>query len=226
MKNIVIILALLFISLLHSASFDCAKASTKVEKAICTNSELSYLDEVLSASYKYNSSLFVNKEDKNVLKQDQRKWIKSRNKCTATNTLDTCLQKSYKARINKLKSYQENYKSKPREYELHEGNRESFLTIKQLGENTYLVSGESYYGINNKYGPNIGTINFISELKSNKITFMNKGYILTIKLGNNELEASENRLGNFGMNVSFNGKYIAKQQKVNSDLKRGISPIN
>ena len=36
----------------HAASFDCAKASAKVEKAICADKELSALDERMAAAYK------------------------------------------------------------------------------------------------------------------------------------------------------------------------------
>ena len=40
------------IATVSAASFDCAKASSKTEKAICTDPELSKLDEDLASSYK------------------------------------------------------------------------------------------------------------------------------------------------------------------------------
>jgi uncharacterized protein len=43
---------LLFASWAHAAGFDCTKASTLVEKAICSDSELSKLDDLLMISYK------------------------------------------------------------------------------------------------------------------------------------------------------------------------------
>uniref|UniRef100_UPI00387E9933 lysozyme inhibitor LprI family protein n=1 Tax=Psychrobacter sp. GW64-MNA-CIBAN-0177 TaxID=3140449 RepID=UPI00387E9933 len=36
----------------HSASFDCEKAATWVEKTICESSELSNLDEAMANKYK------------------------------------------------------------------------------------------------------------------------------------------------------------------------------
>ena len=43
--------ALLFVPLAQAASFDCAKASTSFEKAICASPELSKLDETLAQAY-------------------------------------------------------------------------------------------------------------------------------------------------------------------------------
>ena len=45
-------ISLLWMPCVHSASFDCAKATTKIEKVICANPKLSELDEKLSALYK------------------------------------------------------------------------------------------------------------------------------------------------------------------------------
>ena len=58
MKNCLAIgaAALLSSPLAHSASFDCTKASTFVEKAICSDPKLSRQDEVLGENYKYMSA--------------------------------------------------------------------------------------------------------------------------------------------------------------------------
>jgi len=52
---------LLFLSFfflpLFSASFNCQKASTKIEKTICQDKELSRLDEALAKEYKQALSL-------------------------------------------------------------------------------------------------------------------------------------------------------------------------
>ena len=53
MKAILLfITAMLAASTVQAASFDCAKATSRMEKAICANSDLSRLDEALAASYK------------------------------------------------------------------------------------------------------------------------------------------------------------------------------
>ena len=54
-------------------SFDCAKATTKVEKTICSDDELAELDLELSKVYSEKRSLAN-------VKSSQKKWIKNRNK--------------------------------------------------------------------------------------------------------------------------------------------------
>lgn len=53
MKHYIIFISLIFLtSISYAASFDCNKASTFIEKAICSESELSKLDDLLGKSYK------------------------------------------------------------------------------------------------------------------------------------------------------------------------------
>jgi len=87
-------LSLLMLAQVASAAgFDCTKASTKVEKLICADSDLSILDSALSGYYWL--ALLTNKK----LKSTQKDWLKERNKC-----LDkACLQNSYSERIITLK---------------------------------------------------------------------------------------------------------------------------
>lgn len=79
----------------NAASFDCTKATSKIEKMICNDSDLSQLDEDLSAAYR--SALQEGKQSEE-LKQDQRRWIKERNSCSDI----TCVKESYKSRIATL----------------------------------------------------------------------------------------------------------------------------
>lgn len=83
--------ALMFGSV-HAASFDCGKASTLIENAICTNPELSRQDEVLARAYQ--AAL---KQDPSV-KADQIAWLKERNRCTD----ERCLLRAYDRRIAEL----------------------------------------------------------------------------------------------------------------------------
>jgi uncharacterized protein len=86
----------------HAASFDCSKASTKVEKTICSNNPLSLLDEQLADSFsKLKSQL--NKKDFKILLREQRKWIKQRNKsCKNSRRIPSCLTWSYENRLHSL----------------------------------------------------------------------------------------------------------------------------
>ena len=81
------------------ASFDCSKASTEVEIAICNDPELSALDELMGFTYEqyltYESWLSFEKDKSKVI-QIQRDWIYQRDKCQS-NTL--CLFKQYQRQI-------------------------------------------------------------------------------------------------------------------------------
>lgn len=98
MKRIVIAILLIVSSALsHAASFDCAKASTRIEKAVCGDEQLSKLDSDLMAAYKAAQAISA---DADKLKSEQKAWLQSsRNKCEDTE----CIRKAYEDRINALK---------------------------------------------------------------------------------------------------------------------------
>jgi uncharacterized protein len=75
-----------------SASFDCAKASTKIEKLICSTPAINKLDTEMAAIYKDA----VQREPS--AKDGQRTWIQERNKCQDA----ACLEEAYKERSLEL----------------------------------------------------------------------------------------------------------------------------
>lgn len=79
----------------YAASFDCAKAGTKIEKMICASPALNKLDSDLASSYKEA----VGKDAS--IKQEQQAWMKERNKCPT----EACLEESYKERIDNLTNF-------------------------------------------------------------------------------------------------------------------------
>jgi len=102
MRFLIIALILCGISLAeaNAASFDCAKARSVVEKTICSNSDLSKLDESLSDVYK-----LALKEHpvKNYVRTRQREWLKENNSC-GKDKLVSCLKSNYENRISQLKN--------------------------------------------------------------------------------------------------------------------------
>lgn len=80
----------------QAASFDCAKASTKIEKMICDDKELSKLDEELSAEYKAATK---GAKQATSVKQAQRKWIKWRNGCADA----SCVKSAYEAQLQAIR---------------------------------------------------------------------------------------------------------------------------
>lgn len=96
---IVVVLAPLVLFLAQpvaAASFDCAKASTAVEKTICGDVELSKLDEALVAAY---ARVLAQATVPNSLRSEQRKWLRDiRDACPDA----ACVKAAYETRIAEL----------------------------------------------------------------------------------------------------------------------------
>lgn len=85
-----------------AAGFDCAKARAEDEKTICTNPELSRLDDELTAAYREAAAPFKGwKERAAPFRRNQSEWIKDRSLCGST---VSCLKNAYMARIAWLKA--------------------------------------------------------------------------------------------------------------------------
>ena len=76
----------------QAASFDCAKASTKVEHLICDNPEISKLDDELATSYK---AALHDQSKAGQVRHAQRQWLNERNICADV----ACLREKYKERL-------------------------------------------------------------------------------------------------------------------------------
>lgn len=85
-----------FANNVYAAGFDCNKASTSVEKMICSSADLSLLDSKLGESYK---DVLRSGIDQDEIKASQRSWIaETRNKCLDV----SCLSVAYEQRVNDL----------------------------------------------------------------------------------------------------------------------------
>lgn len=99
-KHILYLFGLLVLALpAHAASFDCAKAATKVEKIICSDAEISKLDEELNAAYK---TALQDEKQADSIKQAQKQWVKERNSCADA----ACVKGAYQKRIGQLHAAQ------------------------------------------------------------------------------------------------------------------------
>lgn len=94
----VVLLCLLCPVAARAASFDCSRATTRIEKMICSDAELSKLDEALGAVY---SEALKKAPDAAALKQRQFEWLKEQNRCKDS----VCLKKLYKQRVSDLKTF-------------------------------------------------------------------------------------------------------------------------
>jgi len=91
-----LLVALLIVSpVAHATSFDCKKASTYVEKEICSDTMLGKLDDALTENY--SAMLATDLGDGGAgLKKEQRAWLIERNKCTT----NKCLVDEYRKRVD------------------------------------------------------------------------------------------------------------------------------
>jgi hypothetical protein len=113
MKNPVLGLVLFaFSCATHAASFDCKKAQSKMEKAICDNPKISKLDEELAESYQAAKGK-LSAEAQKVFVAGQRSWVKFlatscftdfQAKPASKEDAAQCLETEYKARVAGLKS--------------------------------------------------------------------------------------------------------------------------
>lgn len=191
----------------HSTSFNCAKATTSIEKMICSNTQLSDLDELLVVSYKKAMS---RTEDKKQLKSEQQQWLKStRNACQDVE----CLKDAYAMRITELNekvathkqtfsvsgTYQRYYSGKP-------DVNKTTISIKTLQNGQIQVQGQSIWMGSSNTNVNTGEVEGIALLEGNKADVTGDGCELTLLFSAKNLIV-ENETGCGGLNVTFNGKY-------------------
>jgi len=84
------------------ASFDCNKAATAVEKQVCSDGELSALDDEVARAY--TAALARTRSNElRAVRRDQLAWLHKRNGCSASKRL--CLAETYQLRISELNEY-------------------------------------------------------------------------------------------------------------------------
>lgn len=81
--------------------FDCTKAATAAEKAICADPLLGELDGVLSENYRFMMASDIGDDARAHLKASQRSWLAERNRCEDRE----CLARVYHSRIDEVCEY-------------------------------------------------------------------------------------------------------------------------
>ncbi len=141
-----------------AASFDCDKAVTRVEKRICSNSELSTLDERLYQDYQ--DAIHKENSDKDTPSRQQRHWLKfTRNKCKNI----SCLKRAYWSQLAALATVLDTGETSPDKTETEKG-----IEVMQLLNSVKLELRGNYPLIEENFCNEV-----ISDIKSNnKITFI------------------------------------------------------
>ena len=85
----------------YTASYDCTRATTPTEIAVCDNPGLNRMDEDLAVQYRsLLNQLPPRRAD--ALRDDQRSWLVARNSCGAD---VRCLRARYEERLARLNEY-------------------------------------------------------------------------------------------------------------------------
>lgn len=107
MRNIIFLLSLLISNAALAASFDCTKAKSPQEKAICASPELNAADEKLAGAYKA-ALITAATEKKEAVRDGQRVWLRAvKESCSIPGlepsvALPECLLGYYQTRIQEL----------------------------------------------------------------------------------------------------------------------------
>lgn len=195
---------LLSITNTHAAGFDCKKAASFVEKAICSDTNLSSLDEKLNQAYRT-----AKKHDPKPqpLQEEQAKWLKTRNTCQD----NACLEHAYTQRLAELTPTTLSNTQFAGEYERQPKNDKNpaNFTIKSLGKNTISFEGTALWINDASIGAvNIGEVSITIEVTSKQFTYKDdNGCQLLVTLAKNAFDISGDEGNCGGMKVSFNGHY-------------------
>lgn len=100
---------LFFISgFVHGASFDCTKAKSVTEKAICSNSDLGKLDEQLGQAYADLKSIYSEKFFKTIVQKNQIEWLKRVSKRFESEKNVSNLMSEFDSRVKLLRASKSN----------------------------------------------------------------------------------------------------------------------
>jgi uncharacterized protein len=80
-------------------SFDCRKAASPTEKAVCADSNLAKLDRQLATLWRSTIQAYMDEQQIAQMKLDQRHWMEARNACAAN---VECIGRTYHDRLSRL----------------------------------------------------------------------------------------------------------------------------
>lgn len=196
----------------YSASFDCKKAVTLVERTICSNQELSDLDLQLGTVYK---KALANSPNQKALKARQQEWLNSeRNPCQEPG----CIKDAYLSRLTELRGsvastaklsisgeYQRYYRGKP-------DKDSATLTVRELSDGRVEIKGTAIWIGNEEGAVHDGGIEGTFARQGNQVDYQDPDLNedscrLTITFAENALTVTNDNLRCGGLNVTFDGTY-------------------
>lgn len=101
MKRITwIVLGCVSLATAHAASFDCSHPSTKIQKTICGDAELSRLDEEMDAAY---MAALADEKHADAISRFQERWVAQRNGCINVGCVKESVKDLYDLQLSFLK---------------------------------------------------------------------------------------------------------------------------
>ncbi|NBF11703.1 lysozyme inhibitor LprI family protein [Pseudomonas sp. Fl4BN1] len=205
---------LLFVALacsqgLQASSFDCKKAASTSEKAICADSYTAGLDSRLGAAW---ATTLAKATDPKALRFDQRQWLKRRDQCAAELA---CLRGTYLSRLTELR-----YMNVPFNWQgtwQRVSNSPFYageLVIRHVGADR-LAFDLSAMG-----GANSGVLQGKARIKGGEAMYAVEGCSLRFSARNGLLEVmqdGESFACGAGSGVRYDGTYVASRQPLKSE---------
>lgn len=191
-----------------AASFDCGKAATSKEQAICADPGLSRLDEALNAAY---ARAQARVGDKALMRQWQRSWLRSLDLDGCKS--QACLKKAFTERIATLDAavpspwsglYQRYYQDQP------DRHTADFILVAAKDGSVIGQASAVWMGPNAANGQvNVGELNAVGSFTGEHLIFETEECHVSLTRKGKLLIAEDS--GNCGgHNVTFSGEYRRK----------------
>jgi uncharacterized protein len=186
-----------------AASFDCSKAATPVEHAVCANARLSRLDEQLAQAYR--KAIAGAQADS--IRHAQRDWMRTRDACAS----DACLEQAYAQRLAALQASPATaMHDVGGTYErTGSGDHSAELTIARAADGRLHVSGNAQWVGNAEIGNvHTGEVDGTFALEGDRLHYDAEGCRFTLTFTRDGLAVSDDNAACGGMNVTFDGAYV------------------
>lgn len=190
-----------------AASFDCAKAVSWAERAICIEPSLGALDLKLAESFK---KALARSPQPAVLRSEQMNWLRNR-RDTCTHAM--CIKQVYAARLRELEPNARSASAplvapgKYRRYRFGKPDPQAAeLRIKALGDEEYEIAGDSSWSQGGA-GPHVGQIEGRIAPKSGLAEFVDGACRMKLLFAPGLISVRESTGACGGVNVSFDGDY-------------------
>ncbi len=193
----------------RAASYDCARATSAVERTICANPRLSRLDEELASAFASMLGVVANPA---ALRERQREWMRERDACAD----EHCLERLYIRRVAGLRAGTRPLaESRAAALGIYERRVDgaadphaATLTIAAGSGDLVHVTGEAtWIGDAATGNVNTGTIDGMVRMQGNGARYELDGCQFAIEFLPDALIVDGDNGACGGMNVSFDGDY-------------------